>query len=148
MEELSSLLDNNQIDYEIINHTKQINSAKEGAEYFEINLGQTAPTLILRTDKGYFAIIASGNYGRIDLEAIKEILKVQEIRFAKPKEVEETTGSQIGSVSLINPNLSTIIDRELYRFSYVYGGTGKTGSTLKISPKDLERLNNVTGYIR
>ncbi|WP_270407604.1 aminoacyl-tRNA deacylase [Paenibacillus timonensis] len=148
MDKLISLLDNNQVDFEIINHTKQINSAKEGAEYFGIDIGQTAPTLILKTDKGYYSVIVSGNYGRVDLGAMKEILKVQEIRFAKPKEVEEATGSRIGSVSLINPNLSTIIDRELNRFSYVYGGTGKAESTLKISPKDLERLNNVIGYIR
>jgi hypothetical protein len=39
----------------------------------------------------------------VDLETIKEIIKAQEVRFAKPKEVEEATGSRIGSVSLINP---------------------------------------------
>ncbi|MFL0557975.1 YbaK/EbsC family protein [Paenibacillus barengoltzii] len=62
-----------------------------------------ATNLILKTDRGYFSLIVSGDYGRVDLETIKEIIKAQEVRFAKPKEVEEATGSRIGSVSLINP---------------------------------------------
>lgn len=148
MEELISILDNQQIDYEIIRHSKQINSAQEGAEYFGIHMGQTAPTLILKTDVGYFSMIISGDFGRVDLNALKEMLKVQEIKLAKPKEVEEVTGSQVGSVSLINPELPTLIDRQLYRFPYVYGGTGATQSTLKIPPKDIERLNRVIGYVR
>ncbi|MEC2344009.1 YbaK/EbsC family protein [Paenibacillus barengoltzii] len=61
-----------------------------------------ATNLILKTDRGYFSLIVSGDYGRVDLETIKEII-AQEVRFAKPKEVEEATGSRIGSVSLINP---------------------------------------------
>jgi len=148
MEELISILEDNQIDYEIIKHTIQIKSAQEGAEYFGIHIGQTAPTLILKTDVGYYSLIISGELGRVDFEALKELLKVQEIRLAKPKEVEEVTGSHVGSVSLINLNLPTILDRELFRHSYVYGGTGKIESTLKISPKDIEKLNKVIGYIR
>ncbi|SMF68946.1 Cys-tRNA(Pro) deacylase, prolyl-tRNA editing enzyme YbaK/EbsC [Paenibacillus barengoltzii] len=138
MNELFELLTNKEIDFEIINHTIQINSAKEGADYFGIEIGQTAPTLILKTDRGYFSLIVSGDYGRVDLETIKEIIKAQEVRFAKPKEVEEATGSRIGCVSLINPTLPTIIDRGLYRYSYVFGGTGKSESTLKISPRILK----------
>ncbi len=148
MDELLSILKNQQIDYEIIEHSTQINTAQEGADYFGINIGQTAPTLLLKTEKGYNALIISGDYGRVDFELLKEILQIQEIKLAKPKEVEQVTGSRIGSVSLINPSLPTIIDRELYRFPYIYGGTGIPQTTLKIQPKDIEKLNNVIGYIR
>lgn len=148
MEELISILEDNQIDYEIIKHTKQITTAQEGAEYFGIHIGQTAPTLILKTDAGFISLIISGDFGRVDFDVLKDLLKAQEIKLAKPKEVEEVTGSRVGSVSLINPKLPTILDRELNRFSFVYGGTGETESTLKISPKDLEKLNKVIGYIR
>jgi len=49
---------------------------------------------------------------------------------------------------LINPGLPTLMDRELHRFSYIYGGTGEPQSTLKIPPKDLEKLIPMVGYIR
>ena len=143
MEDLISILEKNNIDFEIINHDKEINSAQEGADYFGIDIGQTAPTLILKTDKGFYSLIISGDYGRVDLHSLKELVQVQEIKLAKPKEVEQTTGSKIGSVSLINQDIPTIIDRELYRFTYVYGGTGIPQTTLKIQPKDIEKLNKL-----
>lgn len=147
MDQLTAILTRKQVNYEIIEHSEQINTAQEGAAFFGIHIGQTASTLILKTDKGYYSLIISGDHGRVDLESMKELLQVQEIKLAKPKEVEQVTGCKVGSVSLINPNLPTIIDRELYNFSYIYGGTGIPQTTLKISPKDIERLNEVIGYI-
>ena len=147
MDQLIAILTRKQVNYEIIEHSEQINTAQEGAEFFGIDIGQAASTLILKTDKGYYSLIISGDHGRVDLESMKELLQVQEIKLAKPKEVEQVTGCKVGSVSLINPNLPTIIDRELYNFSYIYGGTGVPQTTLKISPKDIERLNEVIGYI-
>lgn len=147
MDQLIAILIRKQVNYEIIEHSEQINTAQEGAAFFGIHIGQTASTLILKTDKGYYSLIISGDHGRVDLESMRELLQVQEIKLAKPKEVEQVTGCKIGSVSLINPNLPTIIDKELYKFSYIYGGTGIPQTTLKISPKDIERLNEVIGYI-
>ncbi|MGQ5391164.1 aminoacyl-tRNA deacylase [Paenibacillus sp. M.A.Huq-84] len=148
MEELISILNNEQIEYEIIEHSIPINTAQEGADYFGIQLGQTAPTLILKTDKGYYSLIISGDYGRVECDSLKEILEIQEIKLAKPKEVEQVTGCRIGNVPLINPSIPTILDRELYRFPFVYGGTGLSQTTLKIQPQDIEKLNNVVGYLR
>lgn len=148
MDNLIGVLTKKQVNYEIIEHSNQINTAQEGAEFFGIHIGQTASTLILKTDKGYYSLIISGDYGRINLESMKDVIQVQEVKLAKPKEVEQVTGCMIGSVSLINPNLPTIIDRELYKFSYIYGGTGVPQTTLKISPKDVEKLNEIIGYVR
>lgn len=148
MDKLTTILKNQHVDYEIIQHSKQLKTAQEGAEYFGVHIGQTAPTLILKTDKGYFSLIISGDYGRVDLNSLKELLQLEEIKLAKPQEVEQVTGSKIGSVSLINPGIPTIIDRELYRFTYIYGGTGVSHTTLKIAPKNIEELNQVIGYIR
>ena len=143
-----SLLEAQNIDYEILQHSKQINTAQEGAEYFGIPTGQTAPTLILKTEKGFYALILSGDHGRVDLEAIKALLQVQEIRLAKPKEVEQVTGSGIGSVSLINPGLPTILDEKLSRYPFIYGGTGVPQTTLKIQPQDIAKLNQIIGNIK
>ena len=148
MDRLITILNKYNIEYEIIKHNKQINIAQEGADYFGINIGQTAPTLILKTEKGYYALIISGNYGRVNFEILKEILKVQQVKLAKPNEVEHVTGYKIGSIPLINHRLLTIMDSQLNGFTYVYGGTGISHSTLKIRPNDIAKLNDVVGYIR
>jgi len=148
MSELEAILKDNKIDYEIINHESSIRSAQEGAEYFGIEMGQTAPTLVLKSEKEYFAIILSGDYGRIDFEDLKALLKCNELKLAKPKEVEQIMGYTIGAVPLLGHGLSTVIDRQLNRYCYVYGGTGIATSTLKINPRDLEKVNNIIAYIR
>lgn len=148
MDKLIAFLDQQGIEYEIIEHRQQINTAQEGADFFGIHIGQTAPTLILKTDNGFFALIISGDFGRVDFEPLKALLQVQQIKLAKPPEVEAVTGSKTGSVSLIQQHLPAIIDRGLYRFDYVYGGTGFPNTTLKIRPNDLEKLVKTIAYIR
>ncbi|MBD3922155.1 YbaK/EbsC family protein [Paenibacillus sp. PR3] len=148
MDELLAKLNQYDVVYEIIEHTKQIHSAQEGAEYFGIDIGQTAPTLIMKTDKGYYAVIICGDYGRVDLEAMKALLNVEQLRLAKPNEVEQVTGSKIGSVALINSGLPTIIDKQLFRYDYVYGGTGVPQTTLKLPPDAIVQLNEIVGYLR
>lgn len=148
MDCLEMTLINNNIEYEIMNHKKPIKSAEEGANLLGISIDETAPTLILKTEKGYFALILSGCYGRVDFGLLKELLGVERIKLAKPIEVEQITGCMPGSVPIINHGLPTIFDRHLNQFEYIYGGTGIPCSTLKIRPADAEKLVNVVGYIR
>lgn len=148
MDRLVTYLNKHDIDYEIIKHDKQINSAHEGANYFGIDIGQTAPTIILKTEQGFYALVISGDYGRVNLDDLGELLKVQQVKLAKPNEIEKVTGYKVGSIPLVSHELPTIIDRQLRRYTYVYGGTGISQTTLKIKPYDLEKLNNIVGYIR
>ncbi|WP_028550521.1 aminoacyl-tRNA deacylase [Paenibacillus sp. UNC451MF] len=148
MDELICLLEEHQISYEIIDHKEPIRSAQDGAAFFGIEIGQTAPTLILKSGTTMYAFIISGDYGKIDFDVIKELLQCEELKLAKPREVEEATGYSVGSVPLIGHGLPTIIDRRLHRYPYVYGGTGAATSTLRIGPQDIEKLNHVIAYDR
>lgn len=148
MNQLELVLSENKIEYEILIHEVAIQSAQEGADYFGIEIGQTAPALVLKSEKEYFALIISGDYGRINFEELKEILNCDELKLAKPKEVEQITGFTVGTVPLIGHELPTVFDHQLNRYSYIYGGTGYSNSTLKISPSDVEKLNNIVAYVR
>jgi len=54
------MLNNSGMEYELIYHEKPLRSAEEGAEYFHIPIGQTAPTLVLETSRGLRALVISG----------------------------------------------------------------------------------------
>ncbi|BCJ86091.1 YbaK/EbsC family protein [Effusibacillus dendaii] len=54
-------------------HENPIRTAQEGAEYFGIEIGQTAPILVLKTDKGYFSMIVSGERGRVNFKEISQL---------------------------------------------------------------------------
>ncbi|MFT9498059.1 aminoacyl-tRNA deacylase [Anaerosolibacter sp.] len=147
MKDLQVLLIENDIPFELINHDTPIRTAQEGAEYFRINIGQTAPTLILKTDKGYFALIISGDRGHIDFDMVASLLGCNSVKLAKAREIEKVTGCSIGSISMVGHYLPTIIDRRLFQYSDIYGGSGKLTCTLKINPKSLGKLNNIVAIL-
>ena len=45
--------------------------------------------------------------------------------------------------SVVGLNLPFIIDKNLYRYPFIYGGTGERTCTLKINPQALDELNSV-----
>ena len=143
MDNLIASLQESGVQFEITHHEKQICTAQEGADYFGIKIGQTAPTLVLKSEKGYFAMIVSGSRERVNLEEVSRILGCNQLKMATPKEVQKITGHTIGSVPLVGLSLPYIVDRGLFSFPFIYGGTGEPTSTLKITPNALKKLNQV-----
>lgn len=146
MDNVRTILQESGVQFEILHHEKQIRTAQEGADYFGIEIGQTAPTLVLKSEKGYFAMIVSGSRGRVNLEDVSRILGCKQLKMATPKEVQQITGYTVGSVSLVL-SLPCIVDRELFRYPFIYGGTGEPTSTLKVIPNALEKLNQVVAFL-
>ncbi len=134
-------------DYELISHPYPIKTVGDGMKYFKIEAGQTAPTLILKVDDIFYALIFSGAQHRLDFPAIASVLKCNKLTLAKPAEVEKITGFTIGSVPMIGHSIPCILDNRLLNYSFVFGGTGNPLVTLKISPQALSQLNNVVAYI-
>lgn len=146
MDNLTMILQEKEVQYEIIHHEKQIRTAQEGAEYFGIEIGQTAPTLVMKSEKGYIAMIVSGSRGRMNLEEAAGMIGCNQLKMATPKEVEQITGYTVGSVSLVL-SLPCIVDRGLFRYPFIYGGTGEPLSTLKLDPNAIEMLNRVVAFL-
>ena len=143
MESLQALFKETDVPFELIDHDVAIRTAQEGAAYFGISVGQTAPTLILNTDKGFFALIMSGDRGHVDFEEVASILGCNKVTLAGAREVEKVTGCTVGSISMVGHNLPCIIDKRLFQYSNIYGGSGKATCTLKLNPRALEKLNKV-----
>jgi len=147
LENLITFLQENEVQFEIMYHENPIRTAQEGAAYFGIEIGQTAPTLILKSEKGYFAMIISGGRRRVNLEEVSEILGCNQLKLAKPKEIKQITGYTVGSVPLVGLSMPCILDRNIFRYPFIYGGTGEPTSTLKITPNALEKLNQVVALL-
>ena len=47
-----------------------------------------------------------------------------------------------GKVPLVGHGLKCMLDKEIFKYNYVFGGTGDYYHTLKINPFDLEKVNN------
>ena len=143
MNDLQEILERCKYKYEIIQHEKPILSRNDGSKYFGIEVGQTAPSLILKTDKGYFALIVSGNRDKLDFEKLAHILGCNKVKLASSREVQKVTGCEVGCVRMVGLDLSCVLDKRLFNYDFVYGGTGQSTLTLKIEPQALNQLNQV-----
>lgn len=143
LEALQGILERSKYTYEIIQHEKPILSKQDGTKYFGIEVGQTAPSLILKTDKGFFVLIVSGSRSKVNFEKIADVLGCSKVKLASPEEVQKVTGFQVGSVRMVGLDLPCVIDKRLFQYDFIYGGTGQSTFTLKIEPQALNELNQV-----
>ncbi len=127
------------LDYEIYQDELLMANAKIGASHYGIELSQCAPTFILNADGNYIAFIIQGNR-KLDFKKIKRYLGTKKVEMATRDEILKVAGSPIGSVSLINLNLKTLIDSGVRGLEYCYGGCGVEKYTMKIKAADLIKI--------
>jgi Cys-tRNA(Pro)/Cys-tRNA(Cys) deacylase len=147
MDTVQNFLANSDDDYEFIFHEKQIYSAAEGADFFGIEPGQTAPTLIVKADQGYFSIIFSGSRSHIDFELIAKLLHVSQVKLVNKGKVRQITGFNPGDTPMVGLGLPTVFDKKLLQYPFVYGGSGLPNRTLKIAPIALTKLNRIVAFL-
>ena len=145
LEQLNEYLINNNADFKLIHQTTPIISVEDAAKYYDIK--KAAPTFIMQTENGLIAILVSSQRGKLDLKSIKKQFNFTKLKFADKKIIEEKTGYEIGLIPLVGHNLPCIFDKLLLNNDYVYGGTGDPLTTLQIKPTDLEKSNQIMGYL-
>jgi prolyl-tRNA editing enzyme YbaK/EbsC (Cys-tRNA(Pro) deacylase) len=137
IQRLRAVLDEAGAAYEISAQPEIIRSSADGVESGIGQLNEMAPTLILETERGCLAAIINGST-RLSYKKIKKALKLRNVSLASPEVALQTTGAAVGTISLINPGLPTILDLQLA--DVVYGGCGVPGYTLRIARPDLVRI--------
>ena len=129
------------LDYEVYQDELLMANAEIGASHYGLELSQCTPTFILKADNNYIAVIIQGNR-KLDFKKIKQYLGAKKVEMATREDILNVTGSSVGSVSLINPNLKTLIDSGVKDLEYCYGGCGVEKHTLKINPTHLIKITD------
>ncbi len=101
---------------------------------------KTLITIDKASGKAY-AIIIPGDR-RLDIERLRRKLNSPGLRLAKAREVERLTGFKVGGVPPVGlpPNIEVLVDREVAKKEYVFGGGGDSRTLLRIRVKDLLKL--------
>lgn len=137
--QLTQFLQDNHAHFEMINHPTPIFSVKDAEKYFDSH--KAAPVFIMQTEKGLIALITSTSNGKIDFKELGKKLGFQKFKMADREKIISETGYEAGAIPLIGHGLPTWIDSRLFDLDFIYGGSGDLYYTLKISPRDVERLN-------
>ncbi len=127
------------LNYEIMKDDVLMANAKIGSQHYGIEMSQCAPTFILKADEIFIALIIQGSR-KIDFKKVEKYLGVKKAIMASRETIFEVTGAPLGSVSLINPELRTLIDEGVPHLPSCYGGCGVEKYTLKIKGSDLVKV--------
>ncbi len=133
--------------FELLENRVRIRSASEGAAYWGVELGATAPALVLWAQGRFLLLIVSGAARKVNFRVLALETEEDGVRMATSAEIREQFGLNPGEVPLFGLGLPTLVDRRLLAYDFVYGGSGDPGKTLKVAPEALLVLNEESRLI-
>jgi Cys-tRNA(Pro) deacylase len=124
-------------------HEQTTKTSVEAAQALGVEVGQIAKTILFKSGDKYGLFVAAGDI-TIDSKKVKALLNGGKVRIARPEEVEQLTGYQVGGVCPfdIDPLIPIFLDRSMERFDKVFSAAGSCHSFLPIT---MEQLQKVTG---
>jgi len=121
--------------------TASARTSQEAADALGVQVGQIAKSVIFRrkADETAVLVVTSGDK-RVDEKRVAAITGA--LGRADADFVKASTGFSIGGVSPLahlRP-LLTLIDRELFRFDFIWAAAGHPNGVFKLSPEQLVAL--------
>jgi prolyl-tRNA editing enzyme YbaK/EbsC (Cys-tRNA(Pro) deacylase) len=120
-------------------------TAEAAAEAVDAPVGSIVKSLIFLADGQPLLVLVSGDH-RADVKRLRAALGLskRQLRIARPSEVREQTGFEVGGVPPVGhcEPLRTLIDATLVRFDTVWAAAG---SGHAVFPVAYEKLLEITG---
>ncbi len=139
-------LDSKHIEYKVLHLTTRASSVQDVKRLYGCSLKQILKTLVLISNKEPVVAVVQGNK-EVSLENIKALFNLSILRFATPKEVQDSTGYVIGGVSPFGlpENVKKVIDTPVFDEPLVNMGGGTPFIGLELSSDNLRKAWD--GYI-
>ena len=94
-EKIINLLKTNNIPYKETKH-EPVYTSEQASKVRGISISQGAKSLLLKCGNDFILAVLSGDR-RLDSKKLKNILKIKNLRFALPEEVQDKMGCDIGA---------------------------------------------------
>ncbi|MGC9209452.1 MAG: aminoacyl-tRNA deacylase [Nitrososphaeria archaeon] len=140
---LEDFLRRSSVSFEIVHHGHSYR-ADEASRELGIDLKNIVKTVLFINERGEPLIVVIRGDKRVNQSKLAKALGFRKLRLATPQELLDLTGYQPGALPPVGHKrmIRTIVDRDIMGLEYVYAGGGSVNSSLKISPRDIVRLQN------
>jgi Cys-tRNA(Pro) deacylase len=103
---------------------------------------ETVKSLVVKTKEGNFAVLVLPGDKRMDWKLVASQTRSKKVGFAKPEEVLEVIGCEVGCVPPFGhiTKLPVLMDSELLKKDSVYFNPGVHDKSFRIKPRDLRAL--------
>ncbi len=144
-EKLRSLLDQAKVMYDVIEH-EPVYTNPAMAAALKVGEAETVKSLVLKTSEGRMIILVLPGDKKVNWKQAAVRAKTKKVSFAKPDEVSQVVGCEIGCVPPFGhmTTLPIYIDPDLTKKNYVYFNPGVHNKSFKIKSWDLKKFCNVS----
>lgn len=139
VEEYSLKLAGLGIENSVLKHTESKN-IDEVLVSLGLNRSDSAATLIMKADDTFVAIIRRDDC-KLDVNKVKNILKVDKLKIATDEEFINVTGLTPGAAIYFPDGVTKIlIDKKVLEKEYIVGGSGSFSSSVRHKTADLYKI--------
>ena len=114
------------------------------AQALKVKESQTVKSLVLKTKEGRFAVVVLPGDKKLDWKIVASQLNTKKVEFAKPEEVLQLVGCEVGCVPPFGhaTDLPIYMDKELLKKDVLYFNPGVHDKSFKVKAWDLRKLCN------
>ena len=136
-----SFLEKNKITYEVVEH-EPVYTNPAMAEALGVSEAETVKSLVLLTKEKQMVVLVMPGDKKVDWKKAAAGIGTKKVSFAKPEEVLEKVGCEIGCVPPFGQltALPIYMDKDLTKKDYVYFNPGVHDKSFKIKAWDLKKL--------
>ncbi len=140
-DKIVEMLEQNGISYEVREH-EPVYTNPVMAEVLGVTESQTVKSLVLSTKEKKVVVFVMPGNKKVDWKAAAKTAGTKKVGFAKPEEVSELVGCEVGCVPPFGhmTDLPIYLDGELMHQSFVYFNPGVHHKSFKVTPRDLKKL--------
>ncbi len=136
-----SFLEKNKITYEVVEH-EPVYTNPAMAEALGVGEAETVKSLVLLTKEKQMVVLVMPGDKKVDWKKAAAGIGTKKVSFAKPEDVLEKVGCEIGCVppfGQLTP-LPIFMDKDLTKKDYVYFNPGVHDKSFKIKAWDLKKM--------
>ena len=137
------MLEHKKVSYEIVEH-EPVYTNPAMAEALNVSESETVKSLVLKTREDDMIVLVLPGNKRVDWKQAAAGAKTKKVSFAKPEEVSEAVGCEVGCVPPFGhmTEIPIYMDADLIKKNFVYFNPGVHDKSFKIKAWDLKKLCN------
>jgi Ala-tRNA(Pro) deacylase len=139
-ENIIEILKKNKISYEIFEH-EPVYTNPAMAEALGVSEAETVKSLVLMTKEKKMVVLVLPGNKRVDWKKTTSSVGTKKVSFAKPDQVSEKVGCEVGCVPPFGQltTLPIYMDKDLTGKDYVYFNPGVHDKSFKLKAWDLKK---------
>jgi len=141
-EKLKKYIRDNNVKAEHITFNKSCHSVEEATKTANVNIDEFVKNIcMIDSNENLIVAIVKGE-DRASTSRVEKALNIEKPRTATPNEILQKTGYPCGGTPSFGYNAKFLIDPRIMEKEFVYTGGGSENSLIKISTKELQKVNN------